>query len=743
MPRLTLRTLLAYIDDTLEPTEARSLGKKVAESEDAKQLVDRIKKVTRRRGLATPVSDDEDDTTSDPNTVAEYLDNALDSATVRQVEETCLESDVHLAEVAACHQILTLVLTEPVRVPPRAHKRMYELVQPPASVPDRRPSKTLPVSGTAPPSDGPADADDADAALLLGMKRYSATTTWAARFALFGAAAVLLVLLAGAVLKTLSPPDNPQAPAVAQRTTATAAEPKPHTPEPVVAKPKEPDPIGAKPKEGDPVPSGLKPKDPGGAVETIPPPRPVVDPWDKVDPPSDLRAAIGRVDTKQVLVVSYRGEPGAGVWGRLPFKPATDLHDNDSVYSTDPVMALPGYKADVLLGEPNKPIVEVHLWGNAPEQVPFRVLESKVTFHKPAPGFDADVTLHAGRIYLKNKRAVTEEKPVAVKVRVRLANSKELWDVTLPDANSDVLVELISWFTPGTPFAVKGGQDPKREARFAVLKGPVDFLAGTRFKKFDRINSGAQVQWDSVTGVLSDPGPIANPQEIARIPLLEGKFQMTITRVLSEMADQVTVPDRVKVVLTDRLDPKPDVPARELVARLAIYSWGAIAESNEAGAKSLQELVNILNSELPWLSRQAVTTVLVQWVAREKGNTALLHALLSRPDTGVTPGTADAVVEMLRGYISPTQPDPATLDKLVERLGGAKAGEFEKPEKALALRDVALWNLAAAEQGVWIPSPVLVNVGAVGAKFDTDEYRRFLADWKARVDRIKKRPPPK
>src|SRR4051812_9999485 len=123
MPRLTLtlRTLLAYIDDTLGPAETRSLGKKVAESDEAKELVERIRRVTRRRGLATPDSDDADDETADPNTVAEYLDNALDHATLKQVEETCLESDVHLAEVAACHQILTLVLTEPVRVPPRAH----------------------------------------------------------------------------------------------------------------------------------------------------------------------------------------------------------------------------------------------------------------------------------------------------------------------------------------------------------------------------------------------------------------------------------------------------------------------------------------------------------------------------------------------------------------------------------------------------------------------------------------------
>src|SRR5580698_5208169 len=133
MPRLTLRTLLAYIDDTLGPDQARSLGRKVAESDEAKHLIERIKKVTRRRGLRTPVPDGSDDDVADPNNVAEYLSDNLHAEQLRQLETTCLGSDVHLAEVAACHQILTLVLTEPVRVPPTANQRMYKLVPPPAS----------------------------------------------------------------------------------------------------------------------------------------------------------------------------------------------------------------------------------------------------------------------------------------------------------------------------------------------------------------------------------------------------------------------------------------------------------------------------------------------------------------------------------------------------------------------------------------------------------------------------------
>src|SRR5262249_11493356 len=136
--RLTLRTLLAYLDDTLDPAQAKDIGQKVTESSAAQELVERIKKVTRRRSLANPpVFGDE--SKLDPNTVAEYLSDVLDSDEISEVEQTCLEHDVYLAEVAACHQILTLMLSEPVRVPPTARQRMYRLVKGRESIPYRRP----------------------------------------------------------------------------------------------------------------------------------------------------------------------------------------------------------------------------------------------------------------------------------------------------------------------------------------------------------------------------------------------------------------------------------------------------------------------------------------------------------------------------------------------------------------------------------------------------------------------------
>ena len=124
--RLTLRALLAYLYNVLEPAEADEFAAKVQESPVASGLVQRIRGITHKVRMTAPRIDAKG-LTDDANNVAEYLDNNLAEDRVADFERTCLESDMHLAEVAGSYQILTMVLGKPAEVPPKLRERIYGL----------------------------------------------------------------------------------------------------------------------------------------------------------------------------------------------------------------------------------------------------------------------------------------------------------------------------------------------------------------------------------------------------------------------------------------------------------------------------------------------------------------------------------------------------------------------------------------------------------------------------------------
>lgn len=110
--RLTLRTLLAYLDGVLPAADQADLAARVDASAVAQSLVARIRQVIRQSTIGAPrvggrgLGDD-------ANSVAEYLDNALEPVRLEMLERICLESDMHLAEVASCHAMLAEVARDP------------------------------------------------------------------------------------------------------------------------------------------------------------------------------------------------------------------------------------------------------------------------------------------------------------------------------------------------------------------------------------------------------------------------------------------------------------------------------------------------------------------------------------------------------------------------------------------------------------------------------------------------------
>lgn len=124
--RLTLRTLLAYLDNTLDSRDSDAIKLKLAESSFATQLVQRIRDSLHNANLAAPAPNAVGPI-EDANSISEYLDSTLSAEQIAEIERACLESDPHLAEAAACHQILTMVLGKPANVSAELRKRIYEL----------------------------------------------------------------------------------------------------------------------------------------------------------------------------------------------------------------------------------------------------------------------------------------------------------------------------------------------------------------------------------------------------------------------------------------------------------------------------------------------------------------------------------------------------------------------------------------------------------------------------------------
>ncbi len=141
--RLTLRTLMAWMDDTLPPKDVRRIGRQLEESKFSQDLSRRIRRVVRQRRLTVPGMGSNQPV--DANIVAAYLDNNLPGEATNTYESLCLNSDVHLSEVAASHQILS-VLDQPASIEPETYATMYRIVK---AAEARIPSDRLPPSRTA------------------------------------------------------------------------------------------------------------------------------------------------------------------------------------------------------------------------------------------------------------------------------------------------------------------------------------------------------------------------------------------------------------------------------------------------------------------------------------------------------------------------------------------------------------------------------------------------------------------
>ena len=702
MLRLTLRTLLAYLDDTLDPASSRLIGQKVAENATAQELVDRIKKVTRKRGLSTPPSGGER-SPSDPNNVSGYLSDSLTGEQIAQFEMACLESDVLLAEVAACHQVLTLVLSEPMKVPPPARRRMYALVKGRESIPNRRVSTITPVGGVV-REDNQTDAgDDADDPILLGMPAYSQSSSPTRRLLTAGAAAACLLGLGIAVWMALPSTEKPPAddgvavvkpaPVVPVPPTKPKEPEKPKEKEKEPEKPKEKEPEKPKEKEKEPE----KPKDP----EKIEPPK-RKDPVELApvpQPPKGDKAIIGKLDRAQPVVL--RQPAGEEAWTRVT---AAD----SNLVTTDRYLALPGYKATLKLDSET----HVELWGNLPEFLPAPLFASSVTVHAPYPGFAADLTVQTGRIYLNSK--------LAEGAKVRLRFGDEIWDVTIPDDKTEVAFELRQ--------TLPRGNLPEPVQTTALLGVPSGTKAGVKVRYKDYVvNKDEFLAWDSKGKGVEGPkkadgkaGPKAS--YFARVqPTADTAPAKAATTALDDLSKKLTDAKRFRAVFAEALQERPEPPTTTVVAA------ARIAVLDQATLGDVPGVVEALNEPNRPYIREAAVVGLPYCLATNPAAAQDVRAVFA-DKARLSDAQTTTALKLLAGLTEQDRTSPAALDAVVDALAA----------NAVCLRELAFYTLLSDvdPEARGITALTRFDAGAPDAARDP-----AVKAWKKRVEDLKKKLP--
>src|SRR5213078_5385648 len=99
--------------------------------------------------------------------------------------------------------------------------------------------------------------------------------------------------------------------------------------------------------------------------------------------------------------------------------------------------------------------------------------------------------------------------------RVRVRAATEVWDVTLPDEKTEVMVESVTGFVPGTPSAQGKGEGPRTDVRAVVVRGTAGIRAPRRPKDFPKVAAPAVVNWNNKSGRLADPEPV-KPDDLDR-----------------------------------------------------------------------------------------------------------------------------------------------------------------------------------------------------------------------------------
>jgi tRNA A-37 threonylcarbamoyl transferase component Bud32 len=419
---------------------------------------------------------------------------------------------------------------------------------------------------------------------------------------------------------------------------------------------------------------GGKPDGPReGKKETDPPPGNTEVP---IGPPSDRVVKVGlfevpRPAPKTTSPVLLQLNPDKGEWTRLEtLKPGT----LPEVVTGRPLVSLPGYRSIIRIDSG----VRLTLAGTVPEFFPGMPLlfESLVELHQHDV-LDQDLTLRRGRILLANTRA---DRPVRVRVRflnTTSPDSREVWDITLEEQESAVLIDGFGFFPPDARFY----EDPRSPNRTGpVTQVGLTVLSGTVHLRRDSVSHAlkappgpARMVWNSERGPAG-PVPLPSLEDWTgpNPPLPKGapKEAEALRTDLQQAARKLSV---------DLLGRAPEVGLRKALdsadasgRKLAVRALGALG--------MVPRLVDALGDKDRADVRQDAMETLGRWIASERDNEYKLYEVLKERYTAVE---AEKIITRLHGPPDKGRFVPETYEVLIEELASPR----------VAIRELAFWRL--------------------------------------------------
>lgn len=651
--RLTLRTLLAYLDDVLEPGEAREIGQKIQDSPVAAALVSRIREVMRRRRLTAPDIDGPEQGVN-PNIVAQYLDNSLTDDLVADMERVCLESDVQLAEVAACHQILTLVLGEPMDVSSLQRDRLLALC--PGQPASQLDMTLAPPTRSLRPAEAPVAFSTSNGEGFEDrLPEFLKPSPWPSRVIPIAAAALLIVVWIGMVVSdqqtmrglfqpavhgletpvsgdpvaardAASPEGQPPGNRVAPAEDASgkpAMTGTPETPAPAVPpRQSEPTEVGA---------TKLAPVLPETAVPAVVEPKPMPPAAARPAAEEPAAPAVAPPSASPPLPVSYVSSEGILLkekaaddhWSLVPRQ--ASLEPGDQLAALEPFEALLSIDSDT---------ARVTLLGDTLTQLMGPTRAARVGFG-----------IHHGRIVLQSGR-----KEDRLPAEIAIAVGQDLWKVELlaPDTVIGIEVEVRETTGPDQDFGANGYL-----AECFVLTGAVRW-AGINGQS-QQVDGG---HWFRISPGM---GPMAERSVSEPIPLVESPDWLDPQRRKLSSALR-----RYADLFEKELAPADSV--EQTLGTLAGDSRPKISELATRGLATMEnypQLVTALAQSSHEESRFAARDGLRRWLASTPGAGATLSKEL---ELRYPPAEAATMLRLLWGYSDADARNRATSLELVELL---------------------------------------------------------------------------